>query len=249
MATFSGRVNVIRTIPAGVATTGEGGVAALVSLDADTADISAGGNGRPGDLRLRAAGSQTTIHLDGSRAIVWLGGNGVDGDIVVFRSTADDNNDLAQASIHVDGQAGDIKLFNADVAEDFAIDEAESVEPGTVMILSDRAGGVRPCFDAYDRRAAGVVSGAAEYAAALVLDHRSGSSDLRARIAIAGKVYCKVDADLGPVAVGDLLTTSATPGHAMVASDNNRAQGAVIGKALSPLPAGRSLIPMLVSLQ
>jgi hypothetical protein len=34
-----------------------------------------------------------------------------------------------------------------------------------------------------------------------------------------GKVYCKVDADAGPIAVGDLLTSSNTVGHAMRVSD------------------------------
>ena len=61
--------------------------------------------------------------------------------------------------------------------------------------------------------------------------------------------YCKVDASKGPVEIGDLLTTSATEGHAMKASDHRRAFGAVIGKALAPLATGRALIPVLVALQ
>lgn len=249
MVTFSGSVNVIRTVPAGGVLTTGGEPPARVRLDGDAGDIRAGGNGRAGDLRLLGQASQTTMHLDGSRAIVWLGGNGVDGDIVVFRSTADDNNDLAQASIHVDGQAGDIKLFNADVAEDFGVEDGDTAEPGTVMILSETAGQIRQCELPYDRRAAGVVSGAAGYAPALVLDHQEGRPDARARLAIAGKVYCKVDAGFAPIEVGDLLTTSATPGHAMAVADPQRGFGSVIGKALEPLRAGRSLIAMLVSLQ
>jgi len=51
------------------------------------------------------------------------------------------------------------------------------------------------------------------------------------------------------VEVGDLLTTSATPGHAMKATDNARAFGAVLGKALAPLPSGKGLVPILVTLQ
>ena len=63
-----------------------------------------------------------------------------------------------------------------------------------------------------------------------------------------GKVFCKVDADAAPVDIGDLLTTSNTPGHAMKATDRERAFGAVIGKALAPLVSGRGLIPVLVAL-
>jgi hypothetical protein len=64
-----------------------------------------------------------------------------------------------------------------------------------------------------------------------------------------GKVYCKVDAELSPLEVGDLLTTSATPGHAMKATDPLNAFGAVIGKALRPLKTGKGLIPILIALQ
>jgi len=71
----------------------------------------------------------------------------------------------------------------------------------------------------------------------------------RLSLALMGKVYCKVDATHMPVAIGDLLTTSSTPGHAMKAADRGRAFGAVIGKALQPCARGQSLIPILVALQ
>jgi hypothetical protein len=45
------------------------------------------------------------------------------------------------------------------------------------------------------------------------------------------------------------LTTSDTPGHAMKATDPNRAFGAVVGKALRPLDKGSGLIPILIALQ
>jgi hypothetical protein len=68
-------------------------------------------------------------------------------------------------------------------------------------------------------------------------------------IALVGKVCCKVDAAYGPINVGDLLTTSPTPGHAMKIGDRGRALGAILGKALAPLPSGQGLIPILVTLQ
>ena len=49
------------------------------------------------------------------------------------------------------------------------------------------------------------------------------------------RFYCNVNADAGPIAVGDLLTTSDTPGHAMRVADPYQEFGAVIGKALRPL--------------
>jgi hypothetical protein len=68
-------------------------------------------------------------------------------------------------------------------------------------------------------------------------------------IALMGKVYCKVDAQYGAIEIGDLLTTSATPGHAMKAADPTKAFGAILGKALKGMDAGVGSIPVLVALQ
>jgi hypothetical protein len=68
-------------------------------------------------------------------------------------------------------------------------------------------------------------------------------------MSVTGKVYCKVDAQYAAISVGDLLTTSATSGHAMKADDPLKAFGTVIGKALRPLAAGQGLIPILIALQ
>ena len=144
---------------------------------------------------------------------------------------------------------GDVQLVNADCAENFDVMECElsNAEPGSVMILGEN-GALRPCADAYDTKVAGVISGAGAYRPAIVLDSK-GEQTLRRPIALVGKVYCKVDADYSPIAVGDLLTTSPTSGHAMKAADASRAPGAIMGKALAPVKAGRTMIPILVCLQ
>jgi hypothetical protein len=142
---------------------------------------------------------------------------------------------------------GDIRLLNADCAEDFDICEAEQVEPGTVMVLGED-GKLQPSQNSYDKRVAGVVSGAGDYKPGIVLDKQSSTHN-RQPIALLGKVYCKVDASHAAIAIGDLLTTSPTPGHAMRADDPSRAFGSVIGKALRPLRDGLGLIPVLIALQ
>jgi hypothetical protein len=142
---------------------------------------------------------------------------------------------------------GDIRLENADCAEDFDVFAFEEVEPGTVMVI-DEAGSLQQSRQAYDKRVAGVISGAGGYKPGIVLDRQQARAD-RMPIALLGKAYCKVDAQYGAVDVGDLLTSSPTPGHAMKAEDPLRAFGAVIGKALRPLKAGRGLVPILIALQ
>jgi hypothetical protein len=143
--------------------------------------------------------------------------------------------------------SGDIRLANADCAEDFDLGGGHPAAPGTVMVLDD-AGAVRPSVAAYDKRVAGVVSGAGSFRPGIVLDRQSGSGH-RLPIAMLGKVYCMIDADYGSVEVGDLLTSSPTSGHAMKATDPAQAFGSVIGKALGPIREGRGLVPMLVALQ
>jgi hypothetical protein len=142
---------------------------------------------------------------------------------------------------------GDIVLTNADCAEDFDIFGPDPVEPGTVMVLGSE-GSLSASHRAYDKRVAGVISGAGDYRPGIVLDQRETKNN-RQPIALLGKVFCKVDAQFGAIEIGDLLTTSPTPGHAMKTSNPFEAFGAVIGKALKPLSSGQGLIPILITLQ
>jgi hypothetical protein len=143
---------------------------------------------------------------------------------------------------------GDIRLTNADCAEEFDVAEAEFIEPGTVMVLGEEGGALHQSRQAYDKRVAGVISGAGGYKPGVVLDKRDTRAN-RVPLALLGKVYCKVDANYEPIEVGDLLTTSDRPGHAMKATEPLKAFGSIIGKALQPLKEGHGLIPILVALQ
>jgi hypothetical protein len=143
--------------------------------------------------------------------------------------------------------AGDVILTGADCAEEFDIAGVEEIEPGTVMVI-DQDGALQQSQYAYDKRVAGVVSGAGNYRPGIILDKQQ-PQDNRIPIALVGKVYCRVDAQYALIEVGDLLTTSPTPGHAMKADDPLKAFGSVIGKALRPLKAGQGMIPILIALQ
>ena len=149
-----------------------------------------------------------------------------------------------KGKVFVDGNVevtGDLLLAGADYAEDLtAVDPA--MLPGTVVVVGED-GRVRPCSDEYDTAVAGVVSGAGGVRPAVVLDRH----DEGVPVALVGKVWCFADAAMAPIRPGDLLTTSATPGHARQVSERERAFGAVIGKALSSLAEGRGLVHVLVS--
>ncbi len=141
---------------------------------------------------------------------------------------------------------GDIFLRNADFAEDFDILD-ETCEAGSVMVLSVN-GGLVQSTAAYDRKVAGVISGAGSYKPGIILDRQLNQAG-RLPLAMVGKVYCKVDANYGSIEIGDLLTTSDTIGYAMKASDPSSSFGAIVGKSLGHLSQGRGLIPILVALQ
>jgi hypothetical protein len=143
---------------------------------------------------------------------------------------------------------GDIRLANADCAEDFDVADLEVSEPGSVMVADGSTGALCQSRQPYDKRVIGVISGAGGYKPGIVLDNQKSQRN-RMPIALLGKVYCKVDADYAPIEVGDLLTTSNTPGHAMKADDPYKSVGAIIGKALHPLSNGQGLIPVIIALQ
>jgi len=67
-------------------------------------------------------------------------------------------------------------------------------------------------------------------------------------LAVVG-VPCKVTAENGPITAGDLLVSSSRPGYAMKGTNRKRLLGAVVGKALEPLPSGKGTILVLVTPQ
>ena len=144
---------------------------------------------------------------------------------------------------------GDVRLIGGqDCAETFETSAGVMIESGSVMVISE-AGTLRVSDRPYDTAVVGVMSGAGGYRPALLLAQEERDVMASVPVALLGKVYCKVDATYAAVAVGDLLTTSPTPGHGMKVTDPKRAFGAVIGKALQPLSHGRSLISILIALQ
>ena len=67
-------------------------------------------------------------------------------------------------------------------------------------------------------------------------------------VTLGAYAHCKVDADIAPIEVGDLLATSPTKGHAQKAAPGARGVGAILGKALGALAGGKGKIPILVTL-
>jgi hypothetical protein len=166
-----------------------------------------------------------------------------------------------QAKLHVVGTTMTSVLQitgGADFAENFDVNVTEAtaeaittkVEAGMVVSIDPASPGkLALSTQAYDRRVAGIISGAGGVKPGMMMSQAGTLADGQHPVALTGRVYCWVDASQGAIEPGDLLTSSSTPGHAMKVSDAAQAQGAIIGKAMTGLKDGKGLVLVLVTLQ
>jgi hypothetical protein len=136
----------------------------------------------------------------------------------------------------------------ADFAEAFVpVGLKPDYEPGDVLGIAE-ARQVTKLSEPYSTRVLGIYSTAPGVLA------RPGSPEDPAAtnevpVAVVGIVPCKVTDEGGPIAPGDLLVSSSTPGYAMRGVDRSRLTGAVLGKALTGLQNGKGKIEVLVTLR
>jgi len=159
-------------------------------------------------------------------------------------------NPLAGTALHVIGttRSSVVEITGgSDLAEKFEF--SEEVKPGMVVAIDARnAGKLNLARGVYNRQVAGIISGANNLSAGMVLPDVKNSVNVLP-VALSGRVWVYCDAGRRAIRPGDLLTTSATPGHAMKVSNYSRAQGAIIGKAMTSLKTGRGMVLVLVTLQ
>ena len=157
----------------------------------------------------------------------------------------------AQVEVDVLNIAG-----GSDISEQFDVGPGSQnrdleVVPGMVVCIDvENPGQLVVSGKAYDRTVAGVVSGAGGVNTGMIMGQAGSVAHGDHPVALTGRVYCKVDATEGAVLPGDLMTTSDTPGHAMKVQDYTKAQGSIIGKAMTPLAKGeKGLVLVFVTLQ
>jgi hypothetical protein len=170
-------------------------------------------------------------------------------------------NDSGNNTIQIDAEYGDggssriitgvLEITGgSDLAEQFEVSSTGSLGPGMVVCIDPESPGqLQLSTEAYDRSVAGIISGAAGINPGMLMGQLGSAADGKYPVALSGRVYCVADASNGPIEPGDLLTTSNLPGHAMKVTDHARAQGAIIGKAMTELREGKGLVLVLVSLQ
>ena len=219
-----------------------------------TASTSSSG---PNTFVVRASGGVKAItgflEVTGSgNERAYLGGDGGGGDVQIgslnpeIRGVACYN---AATGAYMDMYVRALTITGGmDLAEPFAMSH-ENIPKGAVVVIDEQnPGQLKMSHQAYDTRVAGIVSGANGINTGLSLrqdDKVNGGEN----VALSGRVYVLADAQNGAIQPGDLLTTSANPGHAMKVTDHARARGAVLGKAMSALKQGKDMVLVLVTLQ
>lgn len=193
-------------------------------------------------LRVQGAGNEQA----------YIGGDGTGNDIQVgsLNPTVTDIFMYNAANgMHMHTHVGVLTIHGgADLAEPFPMKE-EAIEKGAVVVIDDdHPGQLKRSTRAYDTRVAGIVSGANGISPGISLK-QEGALDQGQNVALTGRVYVRADASPAAIKPGDLLTTSDLPGHAMKVLDPAKAQGAILGKAMSSLNEGTGLVLVLVTLQ
>ena len=229
-----------------------GGGALLLRNQTGTMTIELAADLNPGDrglIRMYNPAGQNTVTLDANES-----GDATQGAALKLYDELGNLNIELDADFNGEGRVITevIQITGgADFSEQFDVNcGGRGIEPGSVVSIDPTTPGDLCLSSApYDRRVAGIISGAGGVKPGLLMGQRGTEADGQHPVALTGRVYCKVDASFGAIEPGDLLTTSPTTGHAMKVTDHSKASGAILGKAMTGLEAGRGLVLVLVSLQ
>ncbi len=171
-------------------------------------------------------------------------------DKLIFRISAIDN-----PTVDINGRTR-TKILEiiggSDLTEGFDIHPLPNATPEPGMLLSiDPAnpGKLMVSAEPYDKKLAGVISGANGIEPGMRMGQQGTIADGNYPVTLTGRVYVKADAAFGAIQPGDLLTSSSVPGFAMRVTDYAQAHGAVIGKAMTGLAEGQGFVLVLVALQ
>lgn len=142
---------------------------------------------------------------------------------------------------------GKLYVEGADIAEKFVVNN-NSKKPGMLVSMDvENHGELIVTEQAYDKKIAGVISGAKGIQPGMILAQENTIANGDTPVALSGRVYVYADASRGSIKVGDLLTSSNIVGHVMKVKRKKKAYGAIVGKAMEPLENGQDLILVLLN--
>ncbi len=141
-------------------------------------------------------------------------------------------------------------LTRFDLAEVTPVKAEDHLSQGEVVVIDREGSRVTRSTGPYDTSVFGIVSSYEQ--ASMVIGGgaaKNAAGTDRLPIALVGRVKAKVSAEKGPIAPGDMLTTSSMPGHLMKCDDRMKCPGAAPGKALEPREKDTGTIEVFAALR
>lgn len=255
----------------GIGTTSPSYLLDVAGVINTTGKLIVSGNGAPSDIGLiqlrqatntsssglffqdSTASTNVRIWADANNAYIYTGSTGSGklvlnaGGGVVGIGTSTPSTSYALDVVGSINLSGNINAKYQDVAE--WVEAPLPLEAGTVVIVDPTAPNrVIASTKPYDTRIAGAVSAMP----GMILGEKADNKEM---VAQGGRVRIKVDAKYGQIKIGDLLVTSATPGHAMVSKPVKvggtwmHRPGTILGRALETWTNGKGEILVLLGSQ
>lgn len=219
-------------------------------LDERTVYLRSGSANSGGELTMYAADGTSTVSLNAnSSGGAYLSLKKSDGSSSItldadYAGTGDGR--IICDEIRLNGGSDFAEYF--DVIPDHETNQ--EIEPGTlVSIHPENPGKLMPCSESYDKKVAGVISGANGIDPGLTMGQDQSIASGDYPVALSGRVYVKATNTNGNIEPGDFLTSSSKTGYAMKVKKLKKAKGAIIGKAMTSLDTPEGFVLLLVSLQ
>ena len=218
------------------------------------------------DNRIRLFSQLNTGTNDGGFIDLWnrdnvrtmiINGNDVnDGGRVILYSSDGAQQMVLNSSFN---NSGDSRIITdeieirggSDLSEMFDVtDDEAAIVPGLLVSLDPRnPGKLRICNEAYDKKLAGIISGANGIKPGILMGQENTIAHGDELVTLSGRVYVKANTSNGAIKVGDAITSSDISGEAMRVTKKKKARGAIVGKALTGLDQESGYILVLVNLQ
>ncbi len=138
----------------------------------------------------------------------------------------------------------------ADLAEMFDITNNEDqIIPGMLVSIDPKnAGKLKITHQAFDQKIAGIIAGANGIKPGILMGQDGTEAFGDQLVTLNGRTYVRANNSGGTIKIGDLLTSSNVQGEAMRVKNRKKAQGAIIGKAMTEIDES-GFVLILVNLQ